>query len=89
MLGLNLLKTTDLALMILEGWQASSRLTETAYHQMSEVAQACADELGEDMPDNAMTHGMIVAWLRKQPNVWNDGKMREIPRQEIYLGLPE
>ncbi len=84
-----MLKTTDLALMILEGWQASSRLTEAAYHQMGEVAQACAEELGDDLPDNAMTHGMIVAWLKKQPNVWNDGKMRQMPQADFYLGLPE
>lgn len=75
--------------MILEGWQATSRLTESAYHQMADIAKACAEELGEYLPDNAMTNSMIVAWLRKQPNVWADGKLRSLVQNEFYLGLPE
>ena len=83
-----MLKTTDLALMIMESWHATARLTAEAYRQMGEVAQSCADELGEELPDNAMTNGMIVAWLRKQGNVWEDGRMRELPQNAVYLGLP-
>ena len=82
-------KTIDLALMILESWHASSRLTEAGYRQMGEIAQSCADELGDELADNAMTHGMVVAWLRKQPNVWEDGRLRSLPRADFYLGLPE
>lgn len=59
-------KTTDLAAMVMYGWHESSRLTKQAYRQMGEIAQKCAEELGDEMPDNAMTHGLISAWLRKQ-----------------------
>ena len=76
-------------MMVLEGWHASSRLTESAYRQIGEIAQSCAEELGEELPDNAMTHSMVVAWLRKQPNVWEDGRLKSLPRNEFYLGLPE
>lgn len=81
--------TINQALIILESWHSTSRLTKMAYRQMSEIAQACAEELGEDLPDNAMSHSMLTAWLKKQPNVFASGVLTSIPENAVYLGLPE
>lgn len=81
--------TVDMAMMILEGWHSHSRLTSSAYRQMGEIAVACVNELGENLPDNAMTNGMIIAWLKAQPNVWANGSDWKMPENQIYLGLPE
>jgi len=62
--------TTDLVIDIMYRWHEQSRLTRWAYRNMMEIAQKCADDLGfYDMPDNAISHGLIAAWLRKEPNV--------------------
>lgn len=81
--------TANIALIILEGWHSTSRLTSSAYRQMGEIAQACATELGPELPDNAMTNSMIIAWLKKQPNIFANGMLRNMPRNDIYLGMPE
>ncbi len=66
---MEMLRTVDQAMIIMEGWHEESRLTRDAYRQIGQIASKCAEELGEELPDTAMTHGLISAWLRQQSNV--------------------
>lgn len=58
-----------MAMIIMECWHDTARLTPKAYRNISEIAQRCAGELGDELPDNDITHGLISSWLRKQPDV--------------------
>ncbi len=63
------MSTAEQALIIMDGWRDSHRLTKKAWREAPEIARRCADELGPELPDNDITHGRISMWLRKQEGV--------------------
>lgn len=77
--------TADLALSVMRSWHSTSRLSNEAYADMSSIARRAADELG-DLVDNAITYSLVTAWLKKQPNVWVNGRDYVIPHAMIVLG---
>ena len=51
---------------LIRTWHNDGFIPRTIYRQAEALAERCAEELGDDMPDNDMSHGYISAWLRKE-----------------------
>lgn len=62
------LQTRDQAKQIMLDWHINSRLTRDAFRAIDDIAARAEDALG-DLPETAMSHSLIVAWLRKQDGI--------------------
>lgn len=81
--------TAEQAEHIMRSWHGALRLTREAYAEMGAIAARCGIELGGDLPNSALSHSQISSWLRRQENVWVNGRDYIVPDQRIYLGEPE
>lgn len=51
---------------MIRDWYDAGLVSREVYRRAEDYGVRCAEALGDEMPDNAMTNSMISAWLKAE-----------------------